>query len=356
MNKIIPIAFALLVIIALCGLEGKWTGRFGEYKSELLDHFTQAVKNVPQSFEDWEGGEDNDSTKDIVLQEAGAVGHLSREYSNHAIGEKVSLYYICGPSHKVAIHAPTACYPGSGYTQEGEERKYSFTYPYIDKEANVKYLREAEFFTTVFSRGAERVRVFWSWNDGTRWEAPTSPRSRYSGLIPLNKCYLITRVSKDEARNAKLSDMAVNHFARLFLSYVDGALLKNGQLPFSKLTVSLEQPIDINSEIDYDTPEEGDQKPIDKKSSSITETAPASAGLAPASDSGDSGFKSETELPKIGETPSETREQSDALPGLDAGTPAPPRSLKTLDQTLPGIGEAVTPEPNTVDSATLPGL
>ncbi len=365
MNKFFPIAIALLAIGFLCALEGLLTGRYGEFKSELLGHFTSVIDDVPTNFEDWDGV-DNDPTKDIVLQEAGAVGHLSRTYVNHAINEQVSLYYICGPSHKVAIHAPTACYPGSGYTQEGEVVKHTFLYPYIDAESKAKYMREADFFMTIFARGSERLRVFWSWNDGTRWEAPTSPRSRYSGLIPLNKCYMITKVTKEEARNEKLSDLAVNHFARMFLSYVDGAMLKNGELPFSNLDVKLGDPIDVNATIVYDDQDEGDTEP--KTDKSATSHSGSEVGAHSGNDSA-AGTNSDSDaLPNLSSDAKENvRSGSDAtvngdsLPGLDGSSETPDsekkpdRSLKTLEQTLPGIEDAVTPN-NSGSSSNLDAL
>ncbi len=233
MNKYFPFILALCLLFLLSVIEGFISGRFGNTSSDLLNHLVTVVNDTPMALGNWVG-ENNDPTKDVVLKETGALGYVSRTYLNHSIDQTVSLYFIAGRSEKVAIHPPTACYPASGYTQLGNPATYEFHYSYKNPKTGQVQGRLAHFFTVVFSKDTERIRVFWAWNNGTEWEAPSFPRNYYGGHTPLCKCYFIM---PETSKKNKIDEIPINNFATAFLTAIDEKMLVDGQLPYSKATI-----------------------------------------------------------------------------------------------------------------------
>lgn len=270
MNKYLPFAVALTVIVLIALISCIDRG-----DSAMLDHLVKTVNETPSVFDQWKGV-DNDPAKEVIIQETGAKGNISRNYSNTSLGEEIGLYYIAGLSGKVAIHPPTACYPGAGYKLEGIVQDYDFPYIYTDSKSGVQYNRIAHFHKAIFSKDAERVCVFWSWNNGKKWEIPSFPRTYYGGHSPLCKCYFILNAkNKNDSDNIQ---PIINDFVVRFLADVDNRMLSEGKLPDGELVV---KPEDIG------------------KPENAAETEPAAE--APADDSGE-----------ILQTP-ETEEQVDAI-------------------------------------------
>ena len=85
---------------------------------------------------------------------------------------------------------------------------------------------ESKAFVTTFSKqtgeGSVCQRIYWMWNGGNGWKAPTSPRWTYRGSSPLNKLYLIA--SAPTVDQAVAADKSLAEFANIFLPAVDQIL------------------------------------------------------------------------------------------------------------------------------------
>ena len=54
-------------------------------------------------------------------------------------------------------------------------------------------------YTSIFQKGNNNLRIFWTWNHAGTFEVPrgkppVDPRKVYGGRLPLNKIYLISQV------------------------------------------------------------------------------------------------------------------------------------------------------------------
>ena len=78
---------------------------------------------------------------------AGAVGQISRVYTNPTKGLTVSVLLLCGLPGNISTHTPDVCYPGAGYTLGNGER---FVHRYGVPE------QAAEFQTAIASRAGTK--------------------------------------------------------------------------------------------------------------------------------------------------------------------------------------------------------
>jgi hypothetical protein len=118
------------------------------------------------------------------------VGHYSRTFTDPATGEKVLVMLLCGPPARMVVHRPEDCYRAAGYEMAEPPARLKVT---------PKGGEPAEMFAALFGRdeadGPTRMRIFWSWSLGGKWEAPGSPRFRYAGRPALYKLYVIRNVT-----------------------------------------------------------------------------------------------------------------------------------------------------------------
>lgn len=223
-RTMLPAALGLIFILSLCFYEGyamkdRW-GAVGITAEDLSERFDQVPKNIGE----WKG--QDLPVDEIVRKTAGAIGYVSRQYTNSSTGQQVVLWLIVGHSRDVVRHQPTACYPSSGFRQAGSEVLHHINIDGGDGKNN----KEAVFYTAKFEKedafSHRKERVFWTFNhpDKNAWEAPqgvSGARSRYGLARALYKLYFTSNVLPGEET---IEDSAAIHFAEVMLPAINKAL------------------------------------------------------------------------------------------------------------------------------------
>lgn len=210
----LPAVLALALIVLLAVVQGRWSDRWSKPGADIKD-LAALLEGVPMTVDEWEG--EDQPADSGELQASGAVGHVTRVYRNRATGERVSLFIICGHSRNISVHTPDRCYPAAGFEPLDSPIKHMIHAGGSD----------AEFYTATYRKqdpvGTQQVRVFWSWCQDDRWEAPNYPRSTFRGLRALFKLYLISAVGRgqvplDESPCIKLGEVLLPEVDRAVLS------------------------------------------------------------------------------------------------------------------------------------------
>jgi hypothetical protein len=161
MTRIITALTASALLIA-CGLvHGYWTDR---WQPPIAAAAAAArMDAIPMEVGDWVG-----SPVEVKNPQSGGVaGTLERRYENRRTGESVNVYLVCGRPGPVSIHTPEACYTAGGYVV-GQKSKSAI------REQGGDFW-SADAVKTTASEEA-RLRIYWSWNDGKGWTAPSDAR------------------------------------------------------------------------------------------------------------------------------------------------------------------------------------
>jgi hypothetical protein len=200
MTRILPIAAAVVALIAGGVVHGLWTDRW----TAKPDPGAAAGRfdGLPTTIGDWEGEALEVSPRELD----GLSGYLARRYVNRDTGDAVTLALMCGRPRVVSVHSPDVCYAANGYEVTAPSR-----YGPSDLPA------PASFWMTemVRTRAAEqtRLRVFFAWSATGAWEAPDNPRVAFAGVPVLYKLYLLRDLP---AGNAPLADdPCLDFFKRL---------------------------------------------------------------------------------------------------------------------------------------------
>jgi hypothetical protein len=219
MVRHLPVVLGIVAIIGLTVAEARISGRF-QGSDITEEQFAELLKNVPSEIGDWQGT--NLAVEDQVKKTAGARGYVSREYTNVATGETVTVWLIVGHSRDVMRHTPDICYPSSGFiTRAPENARVPFVF---------ENQPEADFYTNTFIKedatGRRIERVFWAWykpnEEGTvQWEAPKIVRLKFGNARSLYKLYFSSGM-RDYGETADQSPCM--KFAEVFLPVVDRAL------------------------------------------------------------------------------------------------------------------------------------
>jgi Protein of unknown function (DUF3485) len=191
MTRLLPIATAVVVLIAGGVVHGLWTDRWAVQPDAAAA--AARMDALPLTIGDWEGEALPVSTRELQ----GLAGYVARRYVNRGTGDAVTLALMCGRPRVVSIHTPDVCYAGSGY-EVAEPVRFGPT----------GLSEPAEFWTTdmVRTRAAEqaRLRVFYAWNATEGWKAPDTPRVTFAGSPMLYKLYLLRDLPA--GGNAPLAD------------------------------------------------------------------------------------------------------------------------------------------------------
>jgi hypothetical protein len=219
MFRHLPVILGVVAIVGLTVAEAKISGRF-QGSNITEEQFTALLENVPTDIEDWHGVDL--PVTEQVKRTAGARGYVSRDYTNVATGQRVTVWLIVGHSRDVMRHTPDICYPSSGFRIRAPENAQ---FPLVfDNQP------EATFYTNTFVKedasGRAIKRVFWAWynpNDEglVRWEAPKRVRLQFGNARSLYKLYFSSDLhsfgeTADESPCVK--------FAEAFLPVVGKAL------------------------------------------------------------------------------------------------------------------------------------
>jgi hypothetical protein len=181
MKRNLPILVALLVLLAGGAVHGLWTDRWG--KSPAVQVAARRLESLRIEVPGWKS--EPESLEDGAQEGAGAEGAWGRTYTDPHTGEVLHVVLLCGPSGRMCVHRPEHCYQGAGYTMAADPAHWTVS----------PGSSPAEFWTTRFSRpqpgGPVQVRIFWSWFDGTAWQAPESPRWALASQPVLCKLYVV---------------------------------------------------------------------------------------------------------------------------------------------------------------------
>lgn len=193
-SGLLPVAIGATLVVAATAVQGVWTERWSgrNVKAELKAAAERLEANFPDRFGSWEFVQELASDPK-QLERAGAVGHISRLFSNRETGAKVSAFIVCATPHDASGHTPDRCYPGAGFEIAEAEHRQSI--PLEDG-------RTAETFTGTFRKTGQTLRVFWTYGVDGRWIAPQIARIELAGTSAVYKLYAIideTRLPGGEA-------------------------------------------------------------------------------------------------------------------------------------------------------------
>lgn len=152
-----------------------------------LSHATERLQNIPAVIGHWTSVDYELGPREI--DSAGIEGYIRREYQNRRTGATVYLTVLCGHSGPMAVHPPTACFEGIGYSLNSGPSIVRVTPP--DSEAAFELNRSS--FKQNDAAVPEIVRVFWGWSPSGVWQAPSSPRITFRGRPYLYKIYITDR-------------------------------------------------------------------------------------------------------------------------------------------------------------------
>ncbi len=217
MRTFLPATLGLIAILGLSFYEGfvikdRWAEP-GVEAEELSERF----KEVPTKIGDWVG--QDKPVDEVVRKTAGAIGYVSRVYTNTKTNKNVVLWLIVGHSRDITRHTPNICYPSQGFRQTSTQQQ---------EIVELNNGAEAAFYTAkfekedAFSRSTDRV--FWTFNhpDKNKWEAPEKGARWHYGLAKaLYKLYFTSQVLADEET---IGDNVAAEFAELMLPEIDAAL------------------------------------------------------------------------------------------------------------------------------------
>jgi hypothetical protein len=192
MNQILSLVAAAVILIGGAYMQGSWTDRWVYERPEEVDEWVQRLDDIPLTIGDWQG--DIGESDERQLQVAKAAGGTAITFKNQRNDKSVSVFIVCGRGRYVASHTPDKCYPAAGYNMGPSPQPYQITideYEEADKPM-------PEFYTTRFSKEspehAEHLRIFWAWNDGESWRAPSDAGMAYANDTVAYKMYVISQM------------------------------------------------------------------------------------------------------------------------------------------------------------------
>ncbi len=191
MLRFLP-TFAAATVIVTSGIaHGLRTDRWG--LAEDVQTAAARLEQVPTTFGSWYSEETPISARH--LQQAGAVGSLSRRYVNRANGNSVSVMILCGRHGPISVHPPTVCFTGAGFQLESLSSRQI---PGLEGSSPLGQFTMGDF--SKISQGIRaRMRTFWSWNAAGMWQTPNNPRLTFARHHYLYKMYVSRAVSGDDS-------------------------------------------------------------------------------------------------------------------------------------------------------------
>ncbi len=195
MLKSVSVLAAFAMVIASMLVPALWSGP--RHNPALLEEAAGRVALVPFDFDGWEG-----KTMDVDREEfeqAGAKTFWARQYTRR--GQMLTVLLMCGKAGRMAVHTPEFCYQGLGY--ELVSAPQQFALPLRTEAGSAK----TEFWTARFNKPlgvSNDLRLFWAWNDGNGWQAPSSPRWQFRRAAFLYKLYIVHPTSAQQALNDEL--------------------------------------------------------------------------------------------------------------------------------------------------------
>ena len=180
----------LTLILVLAGIlaggytHGVWTGRWSD--SRALEEAVARLDRVPTEVATWKGTDRKLEEQKSVLEMARIKGLVFRKFVNTTDGHVVSMLIVCGPPGHIAVHTPDICFTGSGYIPKMQPVRMSLE----DSESGPPPEFMRQDFDLGTPGGVVETRVYWSWSEGDRWQAPDYPRWYFAPRPYLYKLYV----------------------------------------------------------------------------------------------------------------------------------------------------------------------
>ncbi|MBN1854529.1 MAG: exosortase-associated EpsI family protein [Pirellulales bacterium] len=217
------VAIGVVLLFGATLWHARIAGRWQESNIKA-EEFAERFQNVPIQVGEWEG--EDLEVSDEVKKGSGAVGYVSRIYTNKVTKKQVQFWLIVGHARDICQHQPTACYPAHGAKMQYEPRQVQI--PYRGSEP-------AEFWMTTFDLNeGGRIRVedhiLWAWakpsppgEPAPNWIAPKVPRMVFRDTKALYKMYFTSHVIKASSELQRETISAIE-FASIFIPEVNQAL------------------------------------------------------------------------------------------------------------------------------------
>lgn len=220
MNQYIaPVGVAIVAIALLTVPQAIWSERFiaRETTAEQKAMATrlETLKTKHMTFGDWVGTlepMDPDARKAARI-----VGDFSVRFQNKLEPEKiVTVMIACGHGTDMGIHTPDQCFVASGFVMADSEREYT-----VDLPSGPADFTTCRFRKEVPGKGAQNIRIFWSFNEDGEWFAPNS-RVGIRTKPAVYKIYATTYLSKDTKEQPNSSEAVP--FLKEFLPLIQDTL------------------------------------------------------------------------------------------------------------------------------------
>jgi hypothetical protein len=192
MKRMLPIGAALVLLVVSAVVQGRWSERWMEFPE--LKVYAEQFANVPMEIGDWTGEAREEPSKKI-LEAAGSIGSLSREYHNDR-GETVSVFLYCGRPQHMLFHEPSKCYGAAGFERvESESQRHEIALG----NGDVANFFSARFVKSDPNSGKQDEQVYWSWCGDGKWEAPDETRWAFPGQRAIYKLYVVFTPTRDQS-------------------------------------------------------------------------------------------------------------------------------------------------------------
>ncbi|MBL9124969.1 MAG: exosortase-associated EpsI family protein [Planctomycetaceae bacterium] len=193
MKAIIPVAVAIVLLLFCAAVNGYWTDRWGSGAATEIEEYGKRVLSLPLNFGDWEGTDSTETDESKAQLKAAHIDFaVQRTYRNVKNGQEVSVFLACGPQRHLAIHEPKSCFPAAGYNMVESELQFPID---VENPASGAPPIKTEFYTARFRKdevtGPLYLRIFWSWNAGDGWVAPSWPKVAFAWEKVLYKLYVM---------------------------------------------------------------------------------------------------------------------------------------------------------------------
>jgi hypothetical protein len=188
---------ASVAALLLAGLLQRWWTDYWQTAPALTEAAAQ-MQQIPMSFGAWRGQPMQVDAADMTS--AGYAGCLWRRYEDSRSGSVLSMLLVCGRPGVVSVHTPDACYGGVGYERAVDPAQVNVAALGSDEPAP---FWQADFVKPNHA-SAKRLRIYWSWYAGERWQAPENPRLTFMNFPVLYKLYVVCEITgADEAKKTE---------------------------------------------------------------------------------------------------------------------------------------------------------
>jgi Protein of unknown function (DUF3485) len=177
-----------------------------------LEHGVERLPTVPLDIDGWKAEERESDAAEFA--QAGARGYWTRTYRKD--GHEILAILMVGRAGRMSVHTPEVCYRGAGFELTGPPKQHGIT-----EDGD----RSAAFWTATFAKpgsAGSDLQLYWGWNGGDGWKAPTSPRWEFAGRPALYKLYL-SQIRNEPA----VDERRMDEFLRKFLPAIDDAVSRS---------------------------------------------------------------------------------------------------------------------------------